>query len=131
MADEVGLFGKGVDGVDDGIVFFKIEFCGSGTVVDHSEGIDVEMGIDVEETFLECLHLRTADVRDGGHYLTVDVGYVHTVRIDDGEMSDAAAYQAFGTPAAHAPNPEDDDAALLQTLQRLVAEEEGGTAEKL
>ena len=28
-------------------------------------------------------------------------------------------------------DPEDDDAALLQTLQRLVAEEEGGTAEKL
>ena len=116
MADEVGLFGQGVDGVDDGIVILKVECGRCGAVVDHSEGIDVEMGIDVEEPFLKGFHLGASDVRDGGHYLTVDIGYVHTVGVDDGEMSDAAAYQAFGTPAAHAPNPEDDDAALLQTL---------------
>ena len=41
MADEVRLFGQGVDGIDNGIVFFKMEFCGSGAVIDHSEGLDV------------------------------------------------------------------------------------------
>ena len=131
MAYEVGLFGQGVDGVDNGIVILKVESRRCGAVVDHSQRLDLEVRVDLEQTFAQRLHFGASDIGDGSHNLPVDVGDIHTVGVDDGEVSDAAAHQTFGTPTAYSPHSEYDDTALLQALQGLVAEEEGGTAEEL
>lgn len=85
------------------------------------QGCDVGIRVDVEQAFPQHLHLGLSDGLGGGHQLSVDVGYADGVAVHDGQMTDAAANQPFGTPAADSAHAEEDHPRVLERLKHGVA----------
>ena len=117
MTDEQSFVLQTIDGIDDIVVGFYLEAFGRFGAIDLLECVDLNGGVDGKQTLLERFHLDLPHGFGGGHQLAVDVGDAHPVRIDDGEMSDSGAYQAFGTPASYTSYTEDDDADITDPFE--------------
>ena len=119
--DEEGFVLEGVDGVDDVVVAAEVELVGGLFRENLLQGGDVCRGIDAEETFLQSFHLHLSNRLAGGHQLAVDVGDAHAVAVHDGQMPDAAAHEALGTPGADASHTKEYHPLLGDTFHRLTA----------
>ena len=64
----------------------------------------------IKQTFTQGLYFRLADGLCGCHQLTIAVGDTDDIAIDESEVHDAFANEAFGAPTSYATNTEDDDA---------------------
>ena len=99
--------------------FVRIRF-----FVDVLQCDNVGVRVDFEQTVFEDFHLDLPYGFRSGHQLAVHVGDAHAVGIDKHEFLDAGTHQAFGAPAAHTAEPEDDDALLVDVSHHVVPEQE-------
>ena len=72
------------------------------------QGTDIGPRIDLQQTFAKSIDLDLPNRVGGGHQLAVDIGDTDTVGIDNGEVLNATAHKAFGTPRTHSANTEKD-----------------------
>ena len=129
MEYELGLVLQGVDGIDNVVVGFEVEV-GSGFFgIDLLPCFYLRRGVDGEQPLPQCLHLHHAYGLGGGHELAVDVGDADAVGVDNGEVADAGAHEAFRAPAAYAAHSDDDDAQLSEPFHDFFAQQPLGAVE--
>ena len=93
------------------------------------QGVDLAVGVYLEQTFAQRLHLHTSNGGRRSHELTVYIRGAHAVAVDYRDMAYARAHQALYTPAANAAHAEDDDALRCQRLHHVFAHEQFGALE--
>ena len=129
MKDEVGLGRETVDGVNDEIVVFETETVGGVRIIDLRAGDNLGVGVDGEEPVTENLDLQLSDSFGRSLHLPVEVGDIHRVAIDEGEVPHAAAHEALGAPAAHAAHAEEDNPHGREPRHRIGTQQPLGAVE--
>ena len=85
-----------------------MELVGSFSLIDFLISRDVGIGIDLQQSFAQCIHLYFSDGTACCHQLAVAVGYADTVAVHDSDVAHAAAQKSLGTS-----NTEDEHACRL------------------
>ena len=129
MQNEVYLVLEAVNGIDDIVVGLKLEHLGVLGGINLLHSIDFGLWVNLQKAFLQHLHLDQSHRLGGGLQLSVDIGDTHAVAVHNGKVTDAASHKALGTPTAHTPHTEDDDALAHDTLHRLLAQKQVQTVE--
>lgn len=131
MKYETCLVLERVDAVDDIVILVEVEIFGSLFRIEACKSRDVSIGIDVEQSFLEGIHLHSVDGLGGRHQLAVTVGDVHLVAIYYREVAYSCAYQTLRTPRAYTSHTEDDDTLLSESSHPFFTEKQFGSVEYL
>ena len=109
FVDDGDLGAHRIDGVDDivgtGIGDEALMAVGQ---IEGRMGLDVDVGIDGQEAFLHDFDFRPANGLDRRAELTVDVGRVEDVGIDQDEMPHASPAQGFDDSRTDAADAKDE-----------------------
>ena len=124
VPQQLHLVFEAVDGIDDVVEGVQLEFVRIRFFVDILQCDNVGVRVDFQQAVLEDFNLDLSHGLCGGHQLAVHVGDAHAVGIDKHEFLDAGTHQAFGAPAAHTAETEDDDALLVDVAHHVVSEQE-------
>ena len=96
FVDDGDLGAHRIDGIDDVIgPGMGDEALMAFRQIERRMGLDVDVGIDGQEAFLHDFDLRPTNGLDRRPQLTVDIGRVEDVGIDQDEMAHAGPTQGF------------------------------------
>ena len=112
----------GVNTVDNVVVSAEVDVIGVLGQIELLERGYLAVRIDVGDTFGHNVYLRAPYGRVKRYYLAVDIGSRHNVVVDDVDGSDTAAGEHFNDITSHSPDAEDDDAAVGESADGVVAE---------
>ena len=113
-----------VDGIDDYIIFVQPKTLGVFRIVNILDCSDFSFRVDAEQSFFQHLHFHLSHGLGGRHELSIHITDVHAIRVDDGEVFHPRSHQTLGTPTAHASHAKEDNADVVQALQRGIAHEQ-------
>ena len=102
--------------VDDGLVFQVLV-----------EDGQLYFGVDVTQTLGHHLCLRSANGAFQGQQLSVTVGHVHHVAVDDGHAADTRTGQLLGSVCTHATQSNHKHVLGFQGLDAFIANQQAGS----
>ena len=116
MKDEFGFFSQRINGINDEVVGFKFKRrCGRG-IVNLLKSYDVGIGIDFKQPVAQGIDFDLTYCLRSSHRLAIAVGDTHSIRIDNGQMTNTAANQTFRAPRTDSSYSKYNDTSLGNAL---------------